>query len=89
MITADGTLLHQPVSAWLRMIGRLRPGASTAGMSPRLTGILRQWMQCDSGYPANWMPDVIQMLPKQVLNVIPAGAGVAVMKDCVAACAAP
>jgi predicted permease len=81
MINAEGSLLRQPISAWLRMIGRLRPGASTAGMSPRLTGVLRQWMQYDSGYPPNWMPDVIQMLPKQVLNVIPAGAGVAVMKE--------
>src|SRR5438445_7049978 len=27
------------------------------------------------------MPDVIRMLPKQVLNVVPAGAGVAVMKE--------
>jgi predicted permease len=81
MINAQGSLLRQPISAWLRMIGRLRPGASTAGMSPRLTAVLRQWMQYDSGYPANWMPDVIQMLPKQVLNVIPAGAGVAVMKE--------
>jgi predicted permease len=50
-------------------------------MSPRLTGILRQWLQSDSGYPANWMPDVIHELPKQVLNVIPAGAGVAAMKQ--------
>jgi predicted permease len=81
LIDAEGSLLRQPVSAWLRMIGRLRPGASTAGMSPRLTGILREWMQYDSGYPANWMPEVIQMLPKQTLNVIPAGAGVAVMKE--------
>ncbi|MGZ4900260.1 MAG: ABC transporter permease [Candidatus Angelobacter sp.] len=81
MINADGALLHQSVSAWLRMIGRLRPGASTAGMSPRLTGVLRQWMQHDSGYPANWMPDIIRVLPKQVLNVVPAGAGVAVMKE--------
>jgi predicted permease len=81
MITAEGSLLHQPISAWLRVIGRLRPGASTQGMSPRMTGILRQWMQYDSGYPANWMPDVIHLLPKQVLNVIPAGAGVAVMKE--------
>jgi predicted permease len=81
MINGDGSLLRQPISAWLLMIGRLRPGASTAGMSPRLTAVLRQWMQYDSGYPANWMPDVIQMLPKQVLNVIPAGAGVAVMKE--------
>ena len=50
-------------------------------MSPRLTGVLRQWMQHDSGYPANWMPDVIRMLPKQVINVVPAGGGVAAMKE--------
>jgi predicted permease len=81
MINAEGSLLRQPVSAWLRMIGRLRPGASIDGMSPRLTGILRQWLQHDSGYPANWMADMIRLLPKQVLNVVPAGAGVAVMKE--------
>jgi predicted permease len=81
MITAEGSLLRQPVSAWLRVIGRLRPGASINGISPRLTGILRQWLQNDSGYPSNWMPEVIRMLPKQFINVIPAGAGVAVMKE--------
>ncbi len=81
MIDGAGELLHQSVSAWLRMIGRLRPGASTDGMSARLTGVLRQWMQNDSGYPANWMPDVIRLLPKQTLDVVPAGAGVAEMKE--------
>jgi predicted permease len=81
MMNAAGSLLRQPVSAWLRMIGRLRPGASIAGMSPRLTGVLRQWLQNDSGYPANWMADIVRLLPKQVLNVIPAGAGVAMMKE--------
>jgi predicted permease len=81
LIDGEGTLLRQSVSAWLRVIGRLRPGASIAGMSSRLTGVLRQWMQYDSGYPANWMPDVIRMLPTQVINVVPAGAGVAVMKE--------
>src|SRR5713226_2714673 len=81
MMNAEGSLLRQPVSAWLRMIGRLRPGASTDGMAPRLTGVNRQWLQNDSGYPSNWMPDVIRMLTKQVLNVVPAGAGVAVMKE--------
>ncbi len=80
-INAGNSLLQQPVSAWLRMIGRLRPGASIAGMSPRLTGVLRQWMQHDSGYPANWMPEVVRTLPNQVMNVVPAGAGVAVMKE--------
>jgi predicted permease len=81
LIDGEGALLHQSIAAWLRMIGRLRPGASIAGMAPRLTGVLRQWMQYDSGYPANWMPDVIRMLPKQAINVVPAGAGVAVMKE--------
>src|SRR5467141_4175275 len=81
MMNAEGSMLRQPVSAWLRMIGRLRPGASIDGMAPRVTGVLRQWLQNDSGYPSNWMPDVIRMLPKQVLNVVPAGAGVAVMKE--------
>src|SRR5467141_1892501 len=81
MMNADGSLLRQPVSAWLRMIGRLRPGASIDGMSPRLTGVLRQWLQTDSGYPPNWMADIVRLLPKQVLNVVPAGAGVAVMKE--------
>jgi predicted permease len=81
VIGGEASLLRQPVSAWLRMIGRLRPGASINGMSPRLTGVLRQWMQYDSGYPANWMPDVIRLLPKQTINVVPAGAGVAVMKE--------
>ena len=81
LIDGEGNLLRQSVSAWLRMMGRLRPGASIQGMSPRLTGVLRQWMQHDSGYPANWMADVIRMLPKQVIDVVPAGAGVAVMKE--------
>jgi predicted permease len=81
MIDGEGGLLHQSISAWLRIIGRLRPGASIDGMAPRLTGVLRQWLQHDSGYPASWMADVIRMLPKQVVNVVPAGAGVAVMKE--------
>jgi predicted permease len=81
LISGDGALMRLSVPAWLRVIGRLRPGASTAGMAPRLTGILRGWMQHDSGYPSNWMPDVIRDLPKQFINVVPAGAGVAVMKE--------
>jgi predicted permease len=81
VINGEGALLHQSAPAWLRVIGRLRPGASVAGMAPRLTGVLRQWLQHDADYPSNWMPDVIRMLPKQSINVVPAGAGVAEMKE--------
>ena len=41
-IDGDGTLLRQSVSAWLRVIGRLRPGASVEGVAPRLTGAAPQ-----------------------------------------------
>ena len=81
LINGDTSILRQPVSAWLRVIGRLRPGRRIDGVSARLTGVLRQWMQHDSGYPANWMPDVIQSLPQQVIEVVPAGAGVGIMKE--------
>ena len=81
LLTGENSLLRQSVSAWLRVIGRIRPGASTEGMGPRLTELLRQWMQHESGYPTNWMPDIIRDLPKQVINVVPAGAGVGVMKE--------
>ena len=81
LITGDTSILRQPVAAWLRVIGRLRPGATIDGMGPRLTGILHQWMQFDSGYPANWMPDIVRSLPNQVITVVPAGAGVGIMKE--------
>jgi len=81
LISGETSILRQPVSAWLRAIGRLKPGATTDGLGPRLTGILHQWMQHDSGYPANWMPDVVQALPRQVIAVVPAGGGVGVMRE--------
>jgi predicted permease len=81
LINGDTSILRQPISAWLRAIGRLRPGATTDALGPRLTGLLRQWMQHDSGYPANWMPGVVESLPAQVITVVPAGAGVGIMKE--------
>ena len=81
LINGDTSILRQPVSAWLRVIGRLRPGATTDGVGARLTGILHQWMQHDSGYPANWMPGIIESLPRQAITIVPAGAGVGIMKE--------
>ena len=81
LIVGGNSLLRQPVAAWLRAIGRLRPGASIDGMAPRLTTVLRQWMEHDSGYPSNWMPEIIRLLPKQTIAVVPAGAGVGIMKE--------
>jgi predicted permease len=78
---AETSLLRQPISAWLRAIGRLRPGATPSGVDARLTGLLRQWMQHDAGYPSNWMAGIERTLGQQVINVVPAGGGVGVMKE--------
>jgi predicted permease len=78
---AQTSLLRQPVSSWLRVIGRLRQGASIEGMEARFSGILRQWMLHEAGYPANFMPGIERVLPEQVIAVVPAGAGVGVMKE--------
>jgi predicted permease len=81
MIAGESTLLRQKPAAWLRMMGRLRAGASAEGLGARMTGVLRQWIEHDSGYSAHWMPEIIRILPKQTITVIPAGSGVAVMKE--------
>ena len=78
---ADTSLLRQPVSAWLRVIGRLRADATIDGMDARLTVFLRQWMRKDAGYPANWMPEIERRMSEQTITVVPAGAGVGVMKE--------
>jgi predicted permease len=80
LVNAENSLLKQSISGWLRVIGRLKPGASTAGVAPRLTGILRQWMVHDSGWPGEFIPLIVKSLPKQQIQVVPAGAGVAAMK---------
>ena len=50
-----------PAAADSGVAARDRPPAARAprptAWSARLTGLLRQWMQHDAGYPANWMAD--------------------------------
>jgi predicted permease len=73
------SLLHR-FSAWLRVIGRLKPGASPATLPERLTSRLRVWLVEESGMPAEWMTGIKAALPKQVIKVVPAGNGVGAMK---------
>ena len=63
------------------MIGRLRPGASATALPARLTSQLRVWLVTESGMPADWMTGLKAGLPKQNIHVVPAGAGVMVMKE--------
>ncbi len=67
--------------AWLRVIGRVKPGASVAAVGPRMTALVKHWEMNDSGMPAEWLSDIKQSLPKQQVHVVPAGAGVGEMKE--------
>jgi len=77
----NGSFVHSTGLAWLRVIGRLRPGASVTGMAPRFTVMLREWLQHDAGFPSDWMPGILRNIPHQTIDVIPAGAGITVMKE--------
>jgi predicted permease len=82
LISGAGTsLLRSRSSAWLRVTGRLREGATIDGMGARLTVLLHQWIRQDAGYPANWMPAIERRMSENVITVVPAGAGVGVMKE--------
>ena len=81
LIAGQDSLLHQSMAAWLRAIGRLKSGASTAGVAPRLTTVVRRWMETEAGYPAAWASELHRLVPKQNIQVIPAGNGVEEMRE--------
>jgi predicted permease len=82
LVAGQSSLLRQSFSAWLRVIGRAHPGARIdEGLSRRLTDLLRTWLKNEAGFPAAWQPEIIRILPKQTLRVVPAGAGVEAMKE--------
>lgn len=80
LIAGANTLLNQPMS-WLRIIGRVRPGADPSLLGPRFTTILRTWFVNDFGplFP-QFAPQVKEVLPKQFVKITPGGAGITAMK---------
>jgi predicted permease len=82
LVAGEGSLLRQSFSAWLRVIGRVRPGVKIeAELSRRLTDVLRSWLRDEADFPAAWHADIVRLLSKQTVNIVPAGSGVAEMKE--------
>lgn len=82
LLMGKNSILKQ-TNSWLRIIGRLKPGATTNGLAARFTSIMRNWLVTDfvSTDLREYLPQIKAMLPKQNINVIPAGAGVGAMKE--------
>jgi predicted permease len=68
-------------NSWLRLIGRLKPGASLNGVDARFTTIMRTWLVTDLGaeFP-QYLNQIKQLAPKQNIRIVPGGMGVAAMK---------
>ncbi len=79
LFSGANSFLHH-FQAWLRVIGRLKPGATVNAVPDRMTALIRQWLVNGSGMPADWMAGIKAGLSKQVVKVVPAGTGVGDMK---------
>jgi predicted permease len=82
LLMGKNSILKQ-TNSWLRIIGRLRHGATTDGLAARFTTIMRHWLITDfvGTEFLQYLPQIKAMLPKQNIQVIPAGAGIAEMKE--------
>ena len=77
-MTGENSLLHLRTTAWLYLIGRLRPGAHPAQVSAHMTAELRQFLS-DS---ANISPmEDKSKVKNQVIHVTSGAAGVNSMED--------
>ena len=75
---AKNSLLDQASSHWLDVIGRVRPGASQAGVEAKVNAELQQWLA------ANQPPSSArerEAAAKQHITLAPGGGGVAGMKE--------
>ena len=69
----ENSLLRLPATAWLYLIGRLRPGSRLDQVSAHMTGELQQFLSM----PANMTHNMnIKKVNQQVIRVTPGAAGV-------------
>ena len=69
--------LKNPASAWLALIGRVRPGTNPKALQAQLQGELQQWL-------TSHIPDMNAqekaLFQKQTLHLTPGGAGISMMR---------
>ncbi len=73
LLAEGGSLLGQPTSHWLYVIGRLKPEASPARVQARVTLEVQQWLANQGQIRQRYQAEIA----KQRVEVTPAGGGVA------------
>jgi predicted permease len=78
---AEAPYCDVPSMAWLRLIGRLKPGATTAGVSERLTAYLQHWLTSEDALAPQFESQLKDRLSQQVIRLGPGGRGIGEMRD--------
>lgn len=78
---AEAPYSDVPSMAWLRMIGRLKPGATTAGVADRLTADLQHWLTSEGALPPQFQSQLKDQLPRQVIRLGPGAQGIGEMRN--------
>jgi predicted permease len=73
ILDGENSILKQPETNWLYLLGRMKPGTSVGSLQARLSNTLRQWMTTQPAYTINGNDTQI---PKQHVVLTPGGAGV-------------
>jgi predicted permease len=78
IIEGETSILKQPDTNWLYVLGRVKPGVERGSLQAKLSNTLRQWLSTQPAYTLNGAQTEI---PKQHVVVTPAGAGVQNMQQ--------
>ena len=73
ILEGETSILKQPGSNWLYVLGRLKPGVSTVALQSKISAALRQWLATQPLYTSNGNDKEI---PKQHVVITPAGGGI-------------
>ena len=69
----ETSILKQPESNWLYVLGRLKPGVNLGSLQAKVSNDLRQWLATQRTYTINGRQAEI---PKQHVVLTPGGAGI-------------
>ncbi|MGA2744568.1 MAG: ABC transporter permease [Candidatus Sulfotelmatobacter sp.] len=73
VIEGETSILKQPETNWLYVLGRVRPGINPGSLQAKLSSSLRQWLATQAAFTSNGNETLI---PKQYVVLAPGGAGV-------------
>jgi putative ABC transport system permease protein len=78
LLDGDAQRLKRPITNWLDIIGRVRPGVNPESLEARLRVEFHNWL---ASHEPDMEPREKQTWRQQTLHLIPGGAGVAEMRD--------